>query len=102
MNNHLEHITEDHHFEIRQKIQAALIVDFYRPDSDPKNVSNEVVRNEEAYSWLKTNASIFDSAFNNVIEEYPSFFDDADKDFAGAVDLVKQKFIEEENRRVGR
>lgn len=88
----IEHPTEDRHFKIRGEIQTDLIRDFYGLD-DPGKVSNE-----QAYAWIKSRAKIFDIIFSNIINEYPSFWDDAEQNFEGAVELVKQRFIEEESK----
>jgi hypothetical protein len=88
----LEHLTEDCHFEIRQKIQAELIRDFYGLD-DLKKVTNE-----QAYAWIKSRAEIFDAVFSKIITEYPSFWSDTEQNFESGVELVKQKFVEEETK----
>ena len=91
MENNLEHLTEDRHFEIREKIQAYLIRNYYKLN-DVEEVSNE-----QAYAWIKSQSKNFDNAFLNTVSEHPSFWNDAEKDFESAVDLVEQKMTKEEN-----
>lgn len=76
---------EDRHFEIRQKIQAEIISDYF----GLKNARD--VNNEQADGWIRSNAADFGKAFATVVEEHPSFWHDVEHDFAGAVNLVEQK-----------
>lgn len=92
MENNLEHLDEDSHFKIRGKIQSEMIRDYFGA-KDEKDISNE-----QAYRWLKPNAAIFDKTFTKVIEEYPSFWDDAEHDFDQATELIRQEFIKQENQ----
>lgn len=90
MENPIEDLSErEHRFGIRQKIQSRIICDYYgvRDNSD--------VSNEQASSWIKSNSASFSESFIKTTEEYPSFWDDADRDFDGAVELVKQKLSEQ-------
>lgn len=90
MENNLEHLTEDRHFKIREKMQVELIRDFFGLN-DPDSISNE-----QAYDWIKTHSKTFDVAFSKVADEYPSFWDDAERDLKSAAQLIKQKIAEEE------
>lgn len=91
MKDSLEQFTADHHFEIRERIQTELICQFY----GLKN--KDEVTNEQAYAWIRQNASDFDAAFKKVVEAHPSFWDDAEKDFATGVLLV-EKFFEADKK----
>ena len=92
MENDLERSVENHHFEIREKIQSELIRDFYGYNTQ------EEITTENAFKWISARSEIFRLAFDKIVAEYPSFFEDADKDFETALELVKQKVIEEENK----
>jgi hypothetical protein len=91
--NPLEHLHEDQHFKIRQMVQAALIRDYFGVEEGIE-VSNEMM-----FGWIKPNAALFEKVFADVTQSHPSFFEDAERDFAGALELVKQEFIAQEERR---
>jgi hypothetical protein len=96
MENTMEHGTESRHFEIRSKIQSQIIADFYN-----KEKTNDV-SGEQAASWINANAPVFAMVFNKTANDYPSFWNDAEIDFKGAVELVKQKMLEEMSHAVGK
>ena len=87
MKDSLEQFTEDHHFEIRERIQTQLICQFY----GLKN--KDEITNTQAYDWIRQNAADFDTAFKKVVEVHPSFWDDAEKDFDSGALLV-ENFLE--------
>ncbi len=80
----LEHLTEDHHFKIRETIQSELIRAFYGIKTAA------TVTNEQAYTWIRANAADFDAAFKKVVDGHPSFWDDAQHDLTTAVQLVEE------------
>ena len=80
----LEHLTEDRHFQIRETIQSELIRAFYGIKTAA------AVTNEQAYTWIRANAADFDAAFKKVVDEHPSFWDDAQHDPASATHLVEE------------
>ena len=57
------------------------------------------ISNEQAYVWLKANAATFDKSFALVVEEYPSFWDDAENNLDGALEIVKHRFIDQEKEK---
>ena len=92
MENKIENPVLSENFQIRQKIQAAIIQDFYGL-KNPEDVSNEM-----ASEWATSRAELFGTVYKEITDMYPSFFDDAKKDFESAVKFVGQKLVDAESR----
>lgn len=92
MENKFEHLTENRHFEMRIKIENR-INEMFKEAELLQNRSSE-----QSSVWESWQAQIFENVFSIITDEYPSFWKDAEENFEGAVELVKEKITEEENK----
>ncbi len=78
--------------DVRNHVQKAVLL------ASLHRTNNEDFSNPEAHEWFDAHANNFRRAFNAVLEVHPTFWGDIVNNFDGAVELVKQKLAEIEEK----